>query len=501
MADNKTPTGNDTSSAIAADPGISLPRIKLSETGVSALKTTSGKIYEEANQQFRYPNMLKVVSEMKYSPPVSIALGALNTLMNRSEVTVEPITGETATDKVRREFLLSVLHDMDNSWQATMQSISTYKEYGHQVSEMVFRRRLKKNGSKHDDGLVGLEGLKNRPQNSIARWNFSEDGRKLVSLSQSLRNIENPQRFQNIVDEQGHIEIPREKFLLFRADPVDDNPEGVSILRSAYLAYKQLTLLTDSMMVGVSKDIAGLPFAQLPAEFMSPDASVGQKATYDVVKSIVDNIANGTQSAVILPKQVDLDGNEMFSLQMLESKSGKAYDLPLIIKMLQANILSVLSCDSLTMGAEGGSLSLQDGDTNMLALQVSYRLSEIANTLNTELVPLLWRLNGWDTSRLPAIKFKDISSVSLEEHSKWLQRVASVGLLEVDRGVLNKIREVGGFDPKPDDAPIDEDNLSTTLAGKATSAGAGMGVGVTGDGTSKKPGGQDKSSRNSENKG
>lgn len=498
MANDKAPSGSD---AIAADEGVSLPRIKLGEVGISALKVSSGKIYEEANTQFRYPNMLKVVSEMKYSPPVSIALSALNTLMNRTEVTVEAVADETPSDKTRREFLLSVLHDMDNSWQSTMQSISTYKEYGHQVSEMVFRRRLKRNGSKYDDGLVGLAGLKNRPQSSIARWNFSEDGRKLVSISQSLKSIENPQRFQNIVDEQGYIEIPREKFILFRADPVDDNPEGVSILRSAYLAYKQLTLLTDTMMVGVGKDVAGIPYAQVPPKYMDPNASPEDLAVFEAYKSIINSIADGTQKGIILPKMIDQESKaDMFSFSLLEQKSGKAYDLPLIIKMLQANILSVLSCDSIVMGDAGGSLSLQDGDTNLLALQVAYRLSEVSNTLNQELVPLLWKLNGWDTTRLPKIKFKDVSSVSLEEFSKYIQRVMSVGGLEMDRGVMNKIREVGGFELKPEDEPIDEENLSTALAGKSTSAGEGMAVGVTGDGTSKKPGGQDNSAKNKDNK-
>lgn len=499
MANEQTPSGND---AIAADEGVSLPRIKLGAVGISALKTSSGKIHEEANLQFRYPNMLKVVSEMKYSPPVSIALSALNTLMNRTEVTVQPVIDETKEEKVRREFLLSVLHDMEDSWQSTMQNISTYKEYGHQVSEMVFRRRLKRNGSRYDDGLVGLAGLKNRPQNSIAKWNFSEDGRKLLSISQSLRNIENPQRFQNITNEEGYIEIPREKFILFRADPVDDNPEGVSILRSAYLAYKQLTLVTDHMMVGVGKDVSGIPYAQVPPQYLSPDASPEDAAVAAAYKSIIDGIANGTQRGIMLPKCIDNETKQdMFGFSLLEQKTGKAYDIPTIIKMLQANILSVLSCDSIVMGEAGGSLSLQDGNTNLLALQVAYRLSEISNTLNQELVPMLWRLNGWDTARMPSIKFKDVSSVSLEEFSKFFQRVAAVGGIEYTRDVLNKVREVGGFDLLPEDMPVNEDILSTSITGKASGSGEGMAVGANGDGTAKKPGGEDNSAKNKENKG
>ncbi len=497
MADNKMPEGT------AADNGTSVPRIKLGEIGFAALKTRSGKIYEEQNNAFSYPNMLKVVGEMKYSPPVAIGLQAINTLMNRAEVYVEPVAGETVTDKTRREFLFSALHDMEASWQATMQPISTYKEYGHAVSEIVLRRRLTKNGSKYNDGLVGLAGLKNRPQNSIAKWNFDESGRNLVSISQSIANVENSYRYRNITDENGFIVIPREKFLLFRADPVSDNPEGTSILRSAYLAYKQLSLLSDNMMVGVAKDISGVPYAQLPPEYMSPDASAENAAVYTATKTIVDNIANGTGAGVIFPKMVDPETKQdLFSFELLEHKSGKAYDLPLIIKMLQANILSVLSCDSITMGAEkGGSLSLQDGQTNLLALQVAYRLSEIANTLNQELVPLLWRMNGWATDRLPKIKFKDVSSVSLEEFSKYIQRVMSVGGLEMDRGVMNKIREVGGFELKPEDDEIDKEMLSTTLAGKSSSSAEGMAVGVTGDGTSTKPKGKDSSAQNANNKG
>lgn len=501
MADNnKQPTGEN--SATGADDGTTIPRLRLGEVGFSALKMRNGQISEEANQQFRMPFLAKVVSDMSYSPAVSIGLGAINTLISRSQVFVEPVTGETPQDKVRREYLLSVLHDMDNSFQSTLQNIATSKEWGHQVSEMVFRRRLTKNGSKFNDGLIGLSKLAHRPQGTIVKWNYDSTGRELVSISQSITNVEDSFRFMNLTDENGHIVIPREKFLLFRSDATSDNPQGSSCLKSCYLAWKQLTLLEEHLMRGVSKDTSGIPFAQIPAQYMNVEASDSDKAFYTAVKTILDNLADGVAKNIVLPSVIDDKGNELFKLELMEQKAGKAYDLPKIIAQLQANILSVLSADALTMGAgESGSMSLQDSDTNMLALRVSFLLSQYADTFNQYLVPLLWRMNGWNVERLPKVKFKDVSSVSLEEHSKWAQRIASVGLLEVDRGVLNKIREVGGFEPKPDDSPIDIENLSTTLAGKASASGAGMAVGVTGEGTAKKPGGQDKSARNTENKG
>jgi hypothetical protein len=501
MPSEQTPE-EGVNAALQPDKGAVIPRLKLSETGYLNLKTRNGRILEDANFAFRMPNLCKVVDEMKISPPVAIGLNALRMLINRAEVYVEPFD-DTPKHKQRAKFLESCLNDMESSWQTTMKSFFPFLEYGHHVSEKVFRRRLKSNGSKYNDGLVGVKALKPRPQHSIEKWNFSEDGRTLVGLSQNITSLENSYRFKALTNEDGLIEIPREKFLLFRADAVGDNPEGNSILKAAYLAFKQLSLLTDHMLIGVAKDTQGLPLVQIPPQYMSETASDYEKDVYSACKTVVDNLAAGTQRGIVFPLAYDPESKaEMFKVSLLESKGGKAYDVLAIIKVLQANILSVLSCDAVTMSVDqAGSLSLQDGDTNLLALSVAYRLGEIADTLNTDLVRQLWELNGFDTAEMPKIKFKDVSGVSLEEFSKFIQRVFSVGGMEVDRVVLNKIREVGGFDLKPDDEPIDYENLSTTLAGKATSAGEGMEVGTVGDGTSKTAvGKKDNSAANNENK-
>jgi len=504
MPEATSPDGVAT--ALQPDSGTTVPRIKLGSTGFSTLKTSNGRIYEEANAAFRMPARIKVVEEMLLSPPVAIARNAIKMLMNRSEMYVEPFD-DSPKHRERAKFLHSCLHDMEETFQQTMQNTFPVLDYGFHVSEKVYRRRLKVNGSKYNDGLVGLKCLATRPQASIEKWNFSEDGRELVSVSQSIANLENSYRFQNLTDENGLIVIPREKFVLVNVDPTNGNPEGNSILKAAYLAYKQLTLLTDNMMTGVAKDTQGLPVIGIPPQYMSADASDDQKAVYQMFMKIVDDLASGTQRGIVMPKSYDMDSKgEMFTVELLESKGGKAYNVLEIIKTLQANILSVLSCDAVKMGSDtAGSLSLSDGDTNLLAMQVSYRLMEIANALNRDLVPQIWSLNGWDISEMPTIKFKDISSASTESFSKYVQRVFSVGGMEIDRAVLNRIREVGGFELLPEDLPVQEDILSTAMAGKATSAGEGMEVGVGNgvEGGTSKGGGKksDNSADNLDNKG
>lgn len=504
MARKKTPQGAANSDALAPDDGTAIPRIKMGETGFNTLKVRNGKMLEAANVAFRYPQMIRMVEEMVVSPPVAIGLNAQNTLFNRGDIVVEPLPDENEVDKARRDYLSTVLHDMEASWQQTLQSISSYKEYGHSIQEIVLRRRLYSAGSKYNDGLVGLKALKNRPQNSIAKWNFSTDGRTLESVSQSIAGMENSARFANLVDQNGFIVIPREKFLLFRCDATTENPEGNSVLKPVFLAYKQLSLITDQLMTGISKDVAGTPYAQLPPQYLSPDAPADQKAVYAATQGIVKGLADGTQAGVVFPKMVDPETKQdLFNLSFIEHKTGKAYDLPAIIKLLQNNILSVLSADSITMGESGGSLSLQDGNTNLLALQVAYRHSEVANILNTELVPLLWRMNSWSTDRMPKFKFKDLTTMSAETYSKAVQRLASTSQLEVSRGILNKHYEMMGWPTRPDDEPVDIAMLPAMLTGQISSGGEGMAVGTSGEGTSTNAvdNGQNASDNNNDNKG
>lgn len=487
-------------SLTSPDSGSIIPRIKLGDVGFVGLKTTNGYIIEEPTRAFRYPAMLKVVDEMRNNPTVATALSAYKLLMKRAKWDVEAPVGASAEQIERAKFIKTCLDDMDDSWSNTVSSWFDYLEYGSHVSEKVFRRRLRKNGSKFDDGLVGLKRLSPRSRSSIQRWDFSEDGRELLGVEQTLRYMDKAYMFSGQLDERGFIYIPREKFLLFTADGTLGNPEGNSILKAVYLAYKQLSLLQDQELLSVAKSVQGILKITAPPRYFDPSATDSDKAVLAGYQAIINNYNAGTQRGLLVPAMTDPETKTPMFTYELMSASGQQQDVGSIISRLQGDILTALNCDILRMGmTDAGSFSVQDGDSNILAISVTHRLQEMADVLNHDLVPQLFRLNGWTDTDLPKIVPQNISPVSLEEHSKWCQRVFSVGGIEIDRGVLNKIRVVGGFDELPEDQPVDVDILSTTLAGKASSAGQGMAVGVTGDGTAKKPGGNDKSTSNSEN--
>lgn len=485
---------------LAADPTAVIPRINLGETGFIGLRTSNGAIIDESNRVFRYPEFLKVVNEMKTDPTVSAALNVYRMMISRVKWKVQPPLNATETDKKRAAFIESCMADMEGTWPDFISNVITYLEYGFSVQEKVFRRRLNRNGSKYNDGFVGIRKIASRSQDTIKHWNFSEDGRELVSVGQSLVNVENGSRYQSLINSRdGLITIDRSKFMLFSADSTKGNPEGKSVLKSVYLPYKQLTLLKDQLLLGIAKDLAAIPIAWLPPKIMDTDASTADKAAYLAYQTAVANIANGTQRGLALPLIYDDAGNKLFDFELLEAKGTAKFDLPTIIKQLQNDILVALSADVITMGSDvNGSFSIKDTKTNLCAMAVEHRLNEIRDVLNSDLLVQLYALNGWSQENMPTFEFGDIADVDSEAFSKLVQRVASVGLVEIDRAVLNKIRDVMGVSELPADAPVDKE----ILTGADSKAGKGMEPGTTGEGTAKIGGKSkttDKSASNADN--
>ena len=477
------------------DADTSIPRMKLGDVGFTGLKTSNGWILEEPTRAFRYPAMLKVVDEMRLCPSVAIALNAYKLLMNRVEWDVEPPVGASPEQIERANFIRSCMSDMDEDWRTSIANMFDFLEYGSHVSEKVYRRRLTKNGSKFNDGLVGLKRLAPRSRGSIFKWEFSDDGRELLGVQQTLRYMDKAYIFTGQLDPQGLISIPREKFLLITADGYLGNPEGNSILKAVYLAFKQLTLLQDQILLGVAKDVQGILKIGIPPKYLDSAGSPSDQAVFSGFQSIITNYNAGTQRGLLVPTQNDEHGTPMFTYELLESKGNSKYDTEAIMQRLEGNILDALSCGVLKLGMESvGSFSLEDTDTNILTLAVSHRLGEIASALNSDLIPQIFKLNGWNDTDLPKFIHKDTSAISPDTFSKFIQRVASVGMLPITRDTVNRILDVGGFKTEPVEKPIDLEEM----AGFTSSGGKGMQT--AGDGTSVDQfNGKDASSQNADN--
>lgn len=502
MPSENTPDGG-LPAALQPDPSAVIPRISLSEQGFLGLKTRNGFIWEEPVLAFRYPQFIRTIQEMRNNPTVGAALTIYRLLLSRVQWDVQPPADATEQEKERAAIVKTMMDDMEHSWGNFIESIIPYLEYGFSVNEKVFRRRLRRNGSKWNDGLVGIRKLPVRSQETISRWVFSEDGADLLHVEQNLKYLENGTRFLSRTNERGLIEIPREKFLLFTCSGTKGNPEGNSILKPIFLAFKQLSLLADQELLSIAKDVQGILKIEIPPKYLDPNASAEDKAVVSAFQNIINNYNAGTSRGLLVPNMIDPESKlKLFEYELMSDRGTPKIDTESVIKRLQNDILSALSVDVLKMGADGtGSFSLADAKTSILALAIDYRLKEIAEVLNQDLMRALYASNGWDCTRLPKFVYEDVEQVDIESMGKFIQQTFSVGAIEVDRQVMNRVRTVFGVPAKPDDEPVNEDNLSPNMTGKTTNAGEGMQNGTSGNGTAKDPfGAKDSSAANANNK-
>lgn len=467
-------------------------RMQMSEIGFTGLKITNGLIYEDIKKELVFPQSNITYKQMSYDSTIASALSYYEAMMLKAKWKMKAPKDATDQEKELADTVWNMLHDMDHSFYDFIQEVSSMNTYGFSVHEIVLRKRLKSKGSKYNDGMVGIQSLPIRSQDTIDKWIYDETERELLGVRQNLGLS-----LHRSIQGKSQIVIPRKKFLLFRTGKRRGNPFGESLLKNCYFAWRYKVLIEEQEALGVQRDLAGVPHAMVPAQIMAPDASPEQKAQYEVWKNIVRNIHLNQQSGLVTPLVYDPETKQpLYKFELMKNDGGKAYDTTKIKEYYQKAILTALHADILIMGQSNtGSYALGNIKGTMTAISIEARLMEIANVINHHLIPLLAEYNGWDKTRLPELHFEDIESTDVEQLSKAYQRAASTGLLEIDRAVLNKVRESIGVDPKPDDAPVDWENLT------GNTSRSGDGFASAGDGTSTDGNNIDSNDDNKENVG
>lgn len=151
----------------------------------------------------------------------------------------------------------------------------------------------------------------------------------------------------------------------------------------------------------------------------------------------------------------------------------------------------------LILGQEGGgSYSLAESLDSVTKMVVDARLNQIKEQLNHDLIPQLFALNGWETSDVPHFEYGAVSSESLDEIGKYIQRVAAVGMLPKTPEVVNYVTEKLAITPQFKDDTSQEEFLPF-LTQYQSGAGEGLQKG-SGNGTSDNVAAGDSSAKNLE---
>lgn len=448
-----------------------LPRMKMSEAGYTGLRIDANRVTEDLKRELLWPNCIRVYKQMQYDPTIASALQLYDIMFAASVWKVKAPENATPEQKERTKFINQCMHDMKHSWRDFIQEAGSMVPYGFSVHEKVFRRRLKSSGSKYDDGLVGWSKLAPRGQDSISEWLWTDDGRDLAGLVQDVSLTQNYKRYRTI-KEGTEIILPRKKFLLFRTGKKKDNPEGDSVLKGVYTPWKLRCAIEETEAIGIQRDLSGLPVVYIPPQYMASDASPEQKDIYEYYKKMVMNIQANQQAGIVMPMAYDPESKQpLFEFKLMGSEGRKNFDTASIIHRYDNKILTTLGADILIMGQSStGSYNLATVKQSLINLQMEAKFQEIADVINNDLIPHTFELNGWQDTEYPEVYFDALGETDLEQLSKYLQRTASVGLIERDREILNKVRVAMGVQALDEDLPPQEE----LLTGNTSKASAAM---------------------------
>lgn len=223
----------------------------MQEHGRIGQKRYAGIFFEEFLPELRGPKGVEVYTEMSENDDtVGAVLFAMEMLFRQAEWNVLP-AGDTSKDKEAAEFVESCMNDMQDTWTDTISEILSFLTYGWSFHEIVYKRRMGKTNnpqtrSKYNDGLIGWKKLPIRAQETLYQWEYDDED-NLIGMTQMP-----PPDF-------GTFTIPMNKALLFRTKSRKNNPEGRSILRTAYRSWYFKKRIQEIEGIGIERDLAGLP--------------------------------------------------------------------------------------------------------------------------------------------------------------------------------------------------------------------------------------------------
>lgn len=486
---------------MAEDTDQSSIRLRMGEQGYLGLRVSCDQIYEEAREELRWPRSIRTYYEMANDATISSALSLFEMMISRVKWSVRVDKDASPELKERAKFVEQCMGDMEHSWFSFIKEVTSCFTFGFSVHEKVFRRRLHANGSRYNDGKIGIRKLPIRSQTTISGFKFDPNGRYLTHVIQDLCLIPDANRFASLLQNNplGEIELPRKKVLLFRTDVRNDNPEGKSPLAKVYVAWRYMQEIKEQEAIGITRDLAGMPTLYIPPKYMSADATVEEAQVYEYYKKVIRNIQMNEQSGLILPQIFDPESRQpLFKFELMGTQGGKSYDTNKIIQRYSNEILQALFADLLKLGQDSvGSYSLADSKSSIMAMAIEARLKEIQDVLNNDLMRQLFEVNGWPIEELPEFVYGDLDEIDLDKFSQAIQRVKAVGLIAPTPGNVNYIAEILGL-PDRIEEDMSQEKLKELLGPETSRSGDGMSKG-SGNGTSDNVSKRDNSTANKEN--
>jgi hypothetical protein len=287
--------------------------------------------HEDFLPQLRGHNAVKYYREMSDNDAtIGAILFGIEMLIRQVDWPVEP-GGETPADEEAAAYLESCKDDMSHSWPDFISTVLSFLPYGWSFHEIVYKLRDGDN-SQFDDGRVGWRKLAHQPQETLWEWDLDSHG-GVQGFKWTAGGLKG--------------EIPIEKGLLFRTTTAR-GPNGRSVLRNAFRSYQFKKRLEEILVIGVDRDLNGLPVFGMPA-----DDVIDQGDMFEEAKKLVTRIHRDEQWGVVLPLEYDESGNALYSFDVMRSDAHLSLNSTAVyISQLSNAIADVVLAGFINLGKD-----------------------------------------------------------------------------------------------------------------------------------------------------
>lgn len=402
------------------------------EIGRVGQRRYGGIFYEEFLSELRGRKGAEVFTEMSNNDEtIGAILFAIEMLVRQASWSVEP-GGSTAKDREAAEFVKSCMDDMQQTWIDTISEILSFLTYGWSFHEIVYKRRMgrtkdNRTSSKYDDGLIGWMKLPIRSQETLYQWEY-DDQDNLIGMTQMP-----PPDF-------GLITIPMNKAMLFRTRSRKDNPEGRSILRTAYRSWYFKRRIQEIEGIGIERDLAGLPVITTPEGMDIWDKDdEDMNAIRAGLEAMVKNIRRDSTEGLVLPFG--------YTFELTSTGGSRQFDTNSIIARYDTKISQTVLADFIQLGHESvGSFALSSDKTNLFSMAICAFLDIICQTFNSQGIPALIDINGdhfAGVTDYPRLTHGDIEDVDLATVATFIKDMTSIGVIIPDESLEDYVRQLG----------------------------------------------------------
>lgn len=420
--------------------------------GVAGTSTRNGTLKaDELQPELRGKRAIRKYREMRDNDAtIGAALYAVEQMLRDVPIKVTP-ADDSKQAKEEAKFVESVLEDMDHSLDDHISEALSFLTFGFATFEVVYKRRVgpyernPKKKSKSTDNRIGVRKIAPRAQWTVNRFDVDDQSGDLYGF------------YQDVSSGFGTNYIPMRKAILYRTTTINGDPSGRSILRNAYASYERLNAIQQYEAIGIERELAGIPHAEVPAEYLSADATEAQQAVLNQLKEILRDLKFNEQGFLITPsdtypgKDGEPTNQKLVSVKLISAEGTRNIDIDPVVKRYQHDIArSVLAEFIMLGGGSNGSYALSKSKSDIFLRALESYINTIVDVLNKQLIEPLWRINGLSFDLMPKITAGDVAKHDLKEMGAYLRNLNGANItIADDINIVDALMEIAEL-PKPD---------------------------------------------------